>query len=56
VFFQLGQAPGQLLGVWLRSVVPDLPDFDDSETRLAWTFSSARAQGYIDDEVFVAFG
>lgn len=56
VFFQLGQQPGQMCGVWLTSVVPEVPEFDDSETRLQWRFNSSLAQGIAEDEIFVAFG
>ncbi len=56
VMFQLGQQPGQLFGVYLKSVVPEVPEFDDSDTRLRWRFTGCRAQGTGDDEIFVAFG
>ena len=56
VMFQLGEVEGQLMGVWLKSVVPDVPEFDDGENRLQWRFRSARAIGTVDDEVVVAFG
>jgi hypothetical protein len=55
VMFQLGEAPGQLMGVYLKSVVPEAPEFDDGENRLRWRFRGARAQGTVDDEVVVAF-
>jgi hypothetical protein len=56
VMFQLGEAPGQLMGVYLKSVVPEVPEFDDGENRLQWKFRASRAQGTIDDEIVVAFG
>ncbi len=56
VMFQLGQAEGQLCGVYLKSVTPETPGFDDSEPRLQWRFSSCRAQGTLNDEVYLAFG
>jgi len=56
VMFQLGQDPGQLFGMCLKSVVPEVPEFDDSETRLQWRFSGCRAQGTLDDEMVVALG
>lgn len=56
VMFQLGQQSGQLFGAYMRSVVPEVPDFDDSDRRLQWAFRDARAQGTIDDELVVAFG
>lgn len=54
--FQLGQATGQLFGVYLKSLVPEIPEYDDSDRRLAWRFSKCRAQGTGDDEIFLAFG
>jgi hypothetical protein len=56
VMFQLGEQTQQLVGVYLKSVVPDVPEFDDSEPRLRWRFQQARAQGTVDDEIVVAFG
>jgi hypothetical protein len=55
VMFQLGEVQGQLTGVYLKSVVPVLPEFDDSKNRLQWKFRSSRAQGTVDDEIAVAF-
>jgi len=56
VMFQLGQAGGQLMGIWLKSLIPDVPQFDDSDKRLKWRFRDTRAQGTADDEIVVAFG
>lgn len=56
MMFQLGQVPGQLLGIWLKSLVPDVPQFDDSDRRLQWKFTDTRAQGTASDEIVVAFG
>jgi hypothetical protein len=56
VMFQLGEQSQQLVGVYLKSVVPDVPEFDDSEHRLRWRFRESRAQGTVDDEIVVAFG
>jgi hypothetical protein len=56
IMFQLGQQQGQLFGLYLKSVIPEVPEFDDSDHRLQWKFTSCRAQGSIDDEVYVAFG
>jgi hypothetical protein len=54
--FQIGQTAGQLLGVYMKSVVPEVPQYDDKDTRLQWQFSGSRAQGQGDDEIAVAFG
>jgi hypothetical protein len=56
VMFQLGEAEGQVMGVYLKSVIPEVPEFDDGENRLQWRFRGSRAQGTVDDEVVVAFG
>lgn len=55
VMFQLGEAPGQMFGMYLKSVVPEAPEFDDSATKLEWHFQGCRAQGSIGDELVVAF-
>jgi hypothetical protein len=56
VMFQMGQINGQLLGIYLKSLVPEVPVFDDTDHRLKWKFSDIRAQGTANDEVVVAFG
>jgi hypothetical protein len=56
VMFQLGQNAGQMVGVYMKSMIPDVPQFDDSDTRLQWQFKNTRAQGTMEDELVVAFG
>jgi hypothetical protein len=56
VMFQMGQQDGQLMGVYLKSVLPEVPEFDDGDAQLQWRFQGARAQGIGDDEAIVAFG
>ena len=56
VMFQLGEAPGQVMGVYMSQVVPEVPEFEDAERILRWRFGSSRAQGTVNDEVVVAFG
>ena len=56
LMFQLGQVGGQLMGIYLKSMIPDVPQFDDSETRLKWQFRDTPAQGTVEDEMVVAFG
>jgi hypothetical protein len=56
VMFQLGVADGQMMGMYLKSVVPEVPEFDDTLNRLQWRFRASRAQGTVDDEISVAFG
>lgn len=56
VMLQLGQQTGQLFGAYMPAMVPEVPEFDDSETRLQWTFQNSRAQGTVNDELYVAFG
>ncbi len=52
---QLGQQQGQLMGIYLSSVTPEIPAYDDSATRLQWQFKNNLAQGVVDDELYIAF-
>jgi hypothetical protein len=56
VMFQLGQQTGQVMGVYMMSVVPVVPEFDDSDNMLQWKFQGSKAQGTADNEIVVAFG
>jgi hypothetical protein len=56
VMMQLGQQQGELFGIYMQSVVPEVPAFDDSDKRQQWQFQSCRAQGSVNDEIYVAFG
>jgi hypothetical protein len=56
MMFQLGHSAGQLFGLHMKSLVPDVPEFDDGDKRLRWKFRDTRAQGTADDEIVVAFG
>jgi len=55
VMLQLGQQAGQMAAIYLKGVMLVTPQFDDSDTRLQWTFKSSRAQGVADDEISIAF-
>jgi hypothetical protein len=52
---QLGQQPGQMMGIFLPEVVPEVPIFDDSQTRLLWDFKNNVSQGVSNDEIYIAF-
>lgn len=52
---QLGQKQGQMMGIFLPAVSPELPNYNDSETRLLWEFKNNVAQGTADDEAYIAF-
>jgi len=56
VMLQLGQQSGQLFGAYMPAMVPEVPEFDDRETRLQWRFRNSRAQGTAENELYVAFG
>lgn len=56
VTIQLGDQPGAMAAIHVKTFVPQVPHFDDSETRLLWSFASSRAQGTGDDEIYFAFG
>jgi hypothetical protein len=53
---QLGQQPNQLFAGYLKSLIPQVPAYDDGEARLKWSFRGSRAQGTVDDEITIAFG
>jgi hypothetical protein len=55
MMLQMGKQKGQLMGAYLPSVVPVIPMFDESETRLRWRFKNNLAQGISDDELYIAF-
>jgi hypothetical protein len=56
VMLQLGEQNGQLFGAYMPAMVPEVPEFDDHETRLQWRFQNSRVQGTVNDELYVAFG
>ncbi len=56
VMFQLGNSSGQMTAVFLQSVIPTVPEFNDTQNRLLWQFRPSRAQGTVDNEIQVAFG
>jgi hypothetical protein len=54
IMFQLGQQKGRMMGVYLPSIVPEIPLYDDHETRLIWDFKANVAQGTNNDELVIA--
>jgi len=56
IMLQLGQQGSQLCGVYMKGVVPTVPEFDDRDKSLQWRFSGSRAQGTSNDELVIAFG
>ncbi len=56
VMVQLGEQSEQLFGIYMPAMVPEVPEFDDSETRLQWKFTNSRGQGTVNDELYIAFG
>jgi len=55
VFFQLGDQAGQVCGLYMPAVVPEVPEYEDKEMELEWRFTGCIAQGTAEDEIFVAF-
>jgi hypothetical protein len=53
---QMGEAEGQLCGVSMKGLIPEVPELIDDEPRLRWRFGASRALGTVDDELYVAFG
>lgn len=52
---QLGQAQGQLMGIYMPAVMPEVPRYNDTDSRLQWEFHSCQAQGNVNDELYIAF-
>jgi hypothetical protein len=52
---QLGKQQGQLIAIYMANVTPEIPNYNDSETRLQWEFKNNLAQGTSEDEIFIAF-
>lgn len=52
---QLGQQQLELMGIFLPNMTPEIPEYDDAETRLQWNFRNNLAQGIADDELYIAF-
>ena len=52
---QLGQQQGQMLAIYMQNVMPEIPEYMDSETRLEWQFTGCLAQGTSNDELYLAF-
>lgn len=56
LMLQMGELPGAMCGIYVANFVPAPPEFLDGEERLRWRLRGSRAQGFRDDEIFVAFG
>jgi hypothetical protein len=54
IMLQLGSGQGNMLGIYMPSVLMPVPSFVDSESRVLWKFSGAQSVGSQDDEVFLA--
>jgi hypothetical protein len=52
---QLGQQSGRMMGIFLPSIKPDVPVFDDTAERLVWHFGQSFAEGTDNDELYIAF-
>jgi hypothetical protein len=52
---QLGQQQSQLMAVFMANVTPEVPNYNDSETRLQWAFKNNLAQGTAENEIYIAF-
>jgi hypothetical protein len=54
--FQIGQTSGQLFGVYMQGVVPEVPQYNGKESRQIWQFKGSQAQGQGNGEISIAFG
>ena len=55
VMLQVGQTAGQLFGAYMKSVLPEIPEVDDSHKLVQWKVTGSRAQGINSDELVLAF-
>jgi hypothetical protein len=55
IMLQIGQTGGQLFGAYMKSVLPEVPEVDDSQQMVQWKVSGSRAQGSHNDELVIAF-
>jgi hypothetical protein len=55
IMLQVGQATGQLFGAYMKSVLPEVPEIDDSQQMVQWRVNGSRAQGSHNDELVIAF-
>jgi hypothetical protein len=55
IMLQVGQTAGQLFGAYMKSVLPEVPEVDDSQKLVQWKVTGSRAQGSNNDELVVAF-
>jgi hypothetical protein len=55
IMLQLGEQAGQLCGIYMPNVIPEVPEFDDRNPRLEWAFGMSQANGTLDDEIRIAF-
>lgn len=53
---QMGEVPGAMCGIHVANFVPSPPEFLDGEERLRWRLRGCHAQGFHDDEIYLAFG
>ena len=56
MMFQLGQIPGQLMGIYLQSLVPAVPAVRRFRQTAAVEVQRYTAQGTAENEIVVAFG
>ena len=54
VMFQLGQQRGQMMGIYMPALVPEMPIYNDHQPRLIWDFKGSLAQGKKNDELYIA--
>ncbi len=52
---QLGQQNGQIMGIFMPSITPEIPAYIDSQTRLQWQFKNNLAQGTAENEISISF-
>lgn len=52
---QLGNKEGQLVGIHIPRFVPEIPELNDSDSRVVMSYPSSLAYGVANDEIAVSF-
>lgn len=52
---QLGNKPGQLVGIHIPRFIPEIPEIADAESRVVMSYPGSLAYGVMNDELSIAF-
>lgn len=55
LMIQLGDMPGELVGIYIPKFMPEIPELKDADTRVVMSYPSSVAFGVTNDEISIAF-